>query len=203
MLQYLTVFLAGYFVGSIPTAYLLVKQRAGLNIHQEGSGNVGAFNVFSVTRSRTLAILVGALDGLKGFIVTWVSLHLMGLTFWMGAVAMLGSIIGHNYSVWLRFKGGRGLATAAGAFFGIGISYPILWCLSWIAFDRWKKDITTANVLSTILTPVALFLLPASWIYAVMLSQAEVGDYRIFAGIISVVVLVSHRDVFQNFLKQE
>lgn len=201
MFQYLTVFIAGYFVGCIPTAYLLVKQRAGLDIQQTGSGNVGAFNVFSVTHSRMLAILVGILDGIKGLAVTWVSLHLLGLSFWVGAVGMLGSIIGHNYPMWLRFKGGRGLATAAGAFFGIGVSYTILWCLSWLVFNRWKKDIVTANVLSTFFTPLALIVVPASWVNVAMVSRADVGDYRLFAGILGVVLLLSHKDVVQNLLK--
>lgn len=202
MSQYLISFLAGYCVGCIPTAYLIVRQKAGIDIQEAGSGNVGAFNVFSVTQSKLLSILVGVLDGLKGLLVTWGTLHLLGTPFWVGAVGMLGAIIGHNYPVWLRFKGGRGLATAAGGFFGVGISYTVVWCLSWLLFNRWKKDIVTANVLSSIFTPLALTVAPSSWLQAVMFSQASSHDYRIFACVLSVVLLFSHIEVVQGMLKK-
>ncbi len=202
MLYYLISFLAGYCAGCIPTAYLIVRQKAGINIQESGSGNVGAFNVFSVTRSKWLGIAVGVLDGLKGLAVTWIALQFLGTPFWVGAVGMLGAITGHNYPVWLRFKGGRGLATAAGGFFGIGVSYTIVWCLSWLLFNRWKRDIVTANVLSSVFTPVALFTAPSSWLQAVMFSHTSSDDYRIFAAVLSVVLLMSHSDSVLGMFKQ-
>ena len=203
MLHYLISFLAGYLIGSIPTAFLVVKRKSGIDIQVAGSGKVGAFNTFSVTRSKFLGIFVGLLDGLKGFVVVWLALHVFDEPFWVGAVGMTGAIIGHMFSFWLKGKGGRGLATTAGAWFGIGISYTIVWCLSWLLFNRWKKDIVTANVLSTLFTPFALWLFPPFWLDVFMVSQISVEDYRIFAWVISVVLFISHADVIRGFMRKE
>jgi len=201
--QYLVSLVAGYLIGSIPTAYLVVRQKSGIDIQDAGSGNVGAFNVFSVTRSKRLGILVGVLDGLKGFLVTWLMLHVLAEPFWVGAVGMLASIVGHAYPVWLGFKGGRGLATAAGGFFGIGISYTIVWCTSWLLFNRWRKDIVTANILSSLLTPIALAVIPTSLIEAVMISQTGGDSYRTFAWMLSAVLFVSHSDILRGYIKKQ
>ncbi|MGH2567108.1 MAG: glycerol-3-phosphate acyltransferase [Bacteroidota bacterium] len=202
MSQYFLSLVAGYLIGSIPTAYLVVKQKAGIDIQDAGSGNVGAFNVFSVTRSKRLGILVGILDGLKGLLVTWLMLHLFAAPFWVGAVGMLASIVGHTYPVWLGFKGGRGLATAAGGFFGIGISYTIVWCTSWLLFNRWKKDIVTANILASVVTPVLLTLAPTILVDAVMIAQTSVDSYRAFAWVLSGVLLVSHGDILREYVNR-
>ncbi|MCI0706658.1 MAG: glycerol-3-phosphate acyltransferase [Ignavibacteriae bacterium] len=203
MLHYLLSFLAGYLIGSIPTAFLVVKHKAGIDIQQAGSGKVGAFNTFSVTRSKFLGILVGVLDALKGFAVVWIALHLLGEPFWVGAAGIIGAIAGHTYSPWLNFKGGRGLATTAGGMFGIGVSYTIVWCLSWLVFNRWKKDIVKANVISTLFTPIVLSIVPQAWLDVLMFSQTTAEEYRIFAWAISVVLLLSHKDVILGLLTKK
>jgi glycerol-3-phosphate acyltransferase PlsY len=202
VVHYLASFLAGYFIGSVPTAYLLVKQKTGIDIQQAGSGNVGALNVFSVTRSKLLAILVGLLDGLKGFAVAWIMFSLLEAPVWVGLVGVLGSILGHNYPLWLQFKGGRGLATAAGGFLAIGVGYAVVWCLSWLAFNQWKKDVVTANVLCSMFTPLVLVGVPDSWLRAMTISPISVDDYRLFSGMLSVLLLVSHHEVIRRLLQQ-
>ncbi|HXG38233.1 MAG TPA: glycerol-3-phosphate acyltransferase [Bacteroidota bacterium] len=194
-------FVAGYFLGSIPTAFLLVKERAGIDIQQAGSGNVGAFNVFYVTRSKLLAITVGVLDGLKGFVITFGTLHLLGEPASVGMAGMLGAIVGHTYPVWLGFKGGRGLATAAGGLFAVGVSYTIVWCVSWLLLNRWKKDIVTANVLSSIVTPIMLSLSPTAWLKPLTFSPVEVGEYQLFAWVLSGLLLLSHREIVHRLIK--
>lgn len=202
MVHYLTSFIAGYLIGSIPTAFLLVKEKAGIDIQQVGSGNVGAFNVFSVTRSKLLAITVGVLDGLKGFVITWGAVHLLGEIPTVGMAGMLGAVVGHNYPVWLGFKGGRGLATTAGGFFAVGVSYTVVWCLSWLLFNRWKKDILTANVLSSVFTPVALSLCSEAWLEPLTFSPVQVGEYRLLAWMVSGLLLLSHHEVLRRFIKK-
>lgn len=202
MVHYLISFIAGYLVGSIPTAFLLVKERAGIDIKTAGSGNVGAFNVFSVTGSKLLAITVGLLDALKGFVITFAALHLFGEPAGVGMAGMIGAILGHNYPVWLSFKGGRGLATAAGGFFAIGVSYTVVWCLSWLFFNRWKKDIVTANVLSSIVTPVVLVLSPSAWWEPITFSPVEISEYRLFAWLLSGLLLLSHYEIIYRLMKR-
>lgn len=102
----------GYLAGSIPFAYLLARRR-GLDLRVVGSGNVGASNVLRTSGARD-ALLALVLDGAKGGIAVAVAQQVAG-----GAApvaAGVGSIIGHIYSVWLGFRGGRGVATAAGVF---------------------------------------------------------------------------------------
>ena len=104
---------AAYLIGSIPFAFLLARRR-GVDLRLEGSGNVGASNVLR-TSGMTLAVLAMTLDGLKG---TLAVLLAQGVA--PGSIAPvaagLASVIGHLYPPWLRFHGGKGVATAAGAF---------------------------------------------------------------------------------------
>ena len=104
---------AAYLIGSIPFAFLLARRR-GVDLRLQGSGNVGASNVLR-TSGMTLAVLAMTLDGLKGAVAVWLA---QGVT--PGSLAPvaagLASVIGHLYPPWLRFHGGKGVATAAGAF---------------------------------------------------------------------------------------
>jgi acyl phosphate:glycerol-3-phosphate acyltransferase len=106
---------AAYLLGSIPFSYL-VARRKGIDVRTVGSGNVGATNVMrSAGRAAGLAAFV--LDFLKGSLATWLALRLAGPA--MAAVAAVIAVLGHMYPVWLSFKGGKGVATGAGAFLPI------------------------------------------------------------------------------------
>ena len=136
MLPYFLSFLSGYLVGSFPTGYLLVKRKSNLDITVSGSGNAGAFNASVVTGSKVLGIAVGLIDGLKGAAAVLIG-ELLLPGFWGSAVGVLGAVIGHNYPVWLRFKGGRGLATACGGLLLLGPSYVIVWCTN--SVQAWRQ----------------------------------------------------------------
>ena len=107
------VVLVGYLLGSVPFAYLLARRR-GIDLRTAGSGNIGAANVLR-TAGVTTAVVVSLLDALKGSIAV---LGAQAIT--SGSVAPvaagLASILGHVYPVWLRFHGGKGVATSAGVF---------------------------------------------------------------------------------------
>ena len=107
---------AAYLIGSIPFAFLLARRR-GIDLRLEGSGNVGASNVLR-TSGVTLAVAAMALDGLKG---TLAVLLAQGVAPGTAAPVAAGvaSVLGHVYPPWLRFQGGKGVATAAGAFSGL------------------------------------------------------------------------------------
>jgi acyl phosphate:glycerol-3-phosphate acyltransferase len=192
--------LAGYLVGSIPTAYLVVRTKAGLDLRTQGSRNVGALNAYDVTLSKKTGILVGILDGLKGLVVAFIAGQVLGTTFWTQSLALLGCIIGHNYPIWLRFHGGRGLSTAAGGMFAIGISYTIVWCLIWFISSRIFKDILNMNLAAIIIAPIVTFLLPFTWIEASMVRCAAVSDYRLFSFVLSGILLISHWDAVKILL---
>jgi glycerol-3-phosphate acyltransferase PlsY len=192
--------LAGYLIGSIPTAFLVVRHTAGVDIRQSGSGNVGGFNAFTVTRSKSIGYLVGVLDGVKGLAAVFVA-GLTGETVSLQMLALFGAVLGHNYPVWLRFKGGRGLATACGGLLLIGVSYTAVWCTLWILVYLLRKDILFANVLSLVLTPIILFLTPEVLASQLMTSSMQPLPYIEYLAVLSLVLLVSHFDVVKSFLK--
>ena len=117
----------GYLIGSIPFGLLLAKAAGKGDIRSIGSGNIGATNVLR-TGSKWLAAAVLLLDLGKGFAavaLVW--------RWWPEAAALgaLGAVVGHCFPIWLRFKGGKGVATTAGVCFGlwwpIGVAYAVVW----------------------------------------------------------------------------
>ena len=107
------VVLAGYLIGSIPFALILAR-RWGADLRQAGSGNLGAANVMRVS-GVTAGVLVAALDMAKGAASVWLAARVSGGAD-LPAAAGLAAIIGHIYPIWLRFRGGKGVATACGVF---------------------------------------------------------------------------------------
>ncbi len=103
----------GYLVGSIPFAYLL-SRRHGIDLRRAGSGNVGASNVLRTTGVGA-AVMAMMLDGVKGTLAVLLA-QLLSANPLASVAAAFASILGHVYPVWLRFRGGKGVATAAGAF---------------------------------------------------------------------------------------
>ena len=104
----------GYLVGSVPFAYVVTKRVAGVDVRAVGSGNVGATNVLRSTRPAVAAAVV-ALDVAKGVTIVWLAKRLGADDPTLAAVGV-ATIIGHVYPVWLRFHGGKGVATAGGVF---------------------------------------------------------------------------------------
>ena len=113
--------LASYLLGSIPFGYILVKSAEGKDIRSFGSGNIGATNVFR--RSRLAGVLTLVLDAGKGYLAVLLAGWLGGSLEWQAAAAVF-AIIGHVFTIWLRFKGGKGVATGCGAF--LALSPPAL-----------------------------------------------------------------------------
>ena len=134
MMEVITVVTLAYLVGSVPFAYLLSRRR-GIDLRRVGSGNVGATNVLRTSGVRTAVIAMG-LDAVKGAIAVVLAQRLTG---GVGApvAAGLASVLGHIYPVWLRFRGGKGVATAAGVFavlapFALGIASAAFVVAVWI-----------------------------------------------------------------------
>ena len=108
-------------MGSIPTAYLVGKYAAGIDIRDYGSGNAGASNVIA-----HVGIVVGAAQGLfdcvvKGMLPVLVAAYVIEVELWVQGVVGIAAVAGHNWSPFLRFTGGRGVATAIGAMLGLAL----------------------------------------------------------------------------------
>lgn len=156
-MEYLLSSLIGYLLGSFPTAYIFLQKTKGLDITQEGSGNVGAMNSFEVSNSRFVGISVLFIDLLKGGASVLIPILVFGNVFIYPAIGLLFAVFSHCYNPWIFFKGGRGLATAAG---GAAIIFPYLlavWVILWVLFYVMRKDILLANIAATILSVLVLF----------------------------------------------
>ncbi len=154
MLQILSI-LIGYFLGSIPFGLILCRYIFGIDIRKLGSGNIGATNVHRNT-GLVLGISVLILDLLKGFFSAWIGFSLAGE---YGAVAGgLAAIAGHNWSFYLKFVGGKGVATTAGvAIFLFPKAFLILLPL-WVIIVAITKYVSLASVTSAIVMPFCVYL---------------------------------------------
>jgi glycerol-3-phosphate acyltransferase PlsY len=149
--------LIGFVFGSFPTAFLLLKKYKNLDITSEGSGNVGAMNALTVTKSKFIGIAVLLIDALKGLLSVYLVLLFLPIDFVYPAIALLFAVFSHCFNPWLKFKGGRGLATAAG---GTALLFPfllVLWLAVWAVSYLVKKDIIFANIWATVMSLVIVF----------------------------------------------
>lgn len=119
--------LLAFLIGSIPFGYLLYRLRTGGDIRQQGSGNIGATNVMR-SAGTTFGILTLLLDAGKGYFALWLG-ERWGHDPAILAAMLLAVILGHLYSPWLRFRGGKGVATALGAFLALAPG-PLLGALA-------------------------------------------------------------------------
>lgn len=157
-MDYLISSLIGYLFGSIPTAYIVLKKARGIDITKSGSGNVGAMNSYEVSSSKFLGFIVLLVDALKGIIPVIISLQAFDWNFSLAGLSLIFSIFSHCFNPWLRFKGGRGLATAAGGSLILAPLLLITWIIIWLAFYFIKKDILTSNIMATIISLISVLV---------------------------------------------
>jgi acyl phosphate:glycerol-3-phosphate acyltransferase len=154
-----------YLLGSLPTGYLVARSR-GLDIRAVGSGNIGATNVFR-SLGTPAGIFVLVVDGLKGWLACvalagWIHRLLsadpgLPTSESLGVVAGIAAVLGHNYTCWLRFRGGKGIATSAGVLAAL-VPYAFLIILgAWLATFLLSRFVSLASVTA------ALTLPPAVW----------------------------------------
>jgi len=191
---YLIIFLSMlfYLVGSFPTAFVLMKLMHKKDITKEGSGNVGAMNSYEVSGSKKTGVLVFIIDFLKGLIPAFLVLKFFSLNFDEVYIPLVFLVIGHNFSIWLRYKGGRGLATAAGIFAVVNFWIVVIWCVIFLISQLIKKNVHIANSLATILLPFVLLILYSQGLMFISYAGAKFADYMIFVSLISVVIMLKH-----------
>ena len=159
-----------YLVGSVPTGYLLGRAR-GLDIRRHGSGNIGATNVWRVM-GRNWGLLAFACDFLKGFLPLFLvrTLCLPETGTWSVSLLLvlcgLAAIIGHNYTPWLGFKGGKGIATSAGVLAALMPPVLAVALSLWIVVTLLTRFVSVGSILAAAsLAPLAWVFYPGEWIY--------------------------------------
>ena len=125
MIHWLPILAVAYLLGSIPFGYLLVRFFLKQDVRDIGSGNIGATNV-ARSGAKGLGILTLLLDCLKGLVAVLIARHYGGGNLDLAALAAVAAILGHIFPIWLRFKGGKGIATALGVF--LALSWPTALC---------------------------------------------------------------------------
>lgn len=147
------IILCSYLVGSIPTGLLLAK-ASGIDIRATGSGNIGATNVYR-TVGRKLGIVTLVLDCLKGLVPVLAAQHFGLPESWIASVG-LAAFLGHIYTVFLKFKGGKGVATALGVFLGIS-PLAVLCVLILFVLVVWKwRYISLGSITAAAAFPVLI-----------------------------------------------
>ena len=141
----------GYGLGSIPFGLLLTKAAGGGDIRAIGSGNIGATNVLRTGR-KGLAALTLLLDLLKGFAAVWIARHYLPGT---ELAAAAGAFFGHLYPVWLKFKGGKGVATYAGIMFGLFWQGGVVYAITWIGALLIFRISSVGGLLAALMAPIA------------------------------------------------
>ena len=203
MYSYIFAAIIGYFFGSIPSGYIAVKAQSGRDLRAEGSGNVGARNAFDVTGSKNLGVAVMIADAVKGALAVVVTMLVVSPDVGVISCAGLFSIAGHNYSVWLRGKGGRGLATGAGALLILGWYVVVVWLLLWAAVNAVRKNVHIANAAALVLTPVVVACIPAT--VRASITPAIAQNVRIVevSSIIALLCLARHIEPLRELWKSQ
>ena len=145
----------GYLLGSIPFGFLIVRVSAGADIRRQGSGNIGATNVFRKSRWAGVGTLL--LDGGKGYLAVFIARWMGGDPAWQ-AIAALAAILGHVFTVWLRFKGGKGVATGCGAYLAICPAAVVTTLVVFVVTVAVTRYISLASILATGAFPLWAYL---------------------------------------------
>lgn len=151
-----------YLLGSVSFSVLLAKILKGIDIRQHGSGNAGATNTLRVL-GKGPAILVLVLDVLKGVAAVWIGKWLGGDNVWMPGLCGIAAIAGHNWPLYFRFRGGKGIATAIGVLVSLcflpALYAGIIAILS-IVFTRY---VSLGSLIFVVLTPVFILIMNFPW----------------------------------------
>src|ERR1700757_4595170 len=164
MLTLTGVLLGSYLLGSIPFGYVAGKIR-GIDIRKIGSGNIGATNVLRVLGKR-YGYSVFVLDFLKGFGAVKISMSIATNTRpeWgspeiFGILAAIASVIGHSFPLWLKFRGGKGVATAAGALFGLVPVAALIAVIIWLSIFWFTRYVSLASVVTAVALPLVILIM--------------------------------------------
>lgn len=180
--------IASYILGSVPFGLLIVKSWKGIDIRKYGSGNIGATNVLRAAGKGPAAVVFVA-DVLKGLIPVIVARQLFPDAAWIAITAGLLAMMGHTLSIFLRFRGGKGVATGLGIFVGLepraaGIAFGV-----WLVVLGLTKYVSLASMIGAVSIPVLMFAfgMPAA--------------YKAFGVFAAAFVLLKHRSNITRLLQ--
>ena len=188
--------LGAYLIGSIPTGYLFAKSKKHIDLRRHGSGNVGATNVLR-TVGKLPALLTLLIDIFKGFSVVTILANMtynldMPLTH-IQYLAILGLtvVLGHILSIFMQFKGGKGVATGAGVLLALCPKLLIIGLCAWAVVFGFSKLVSLASLIAAVTIPVASYFFEYP------------DEIRFLMVILAIVIMISHRSNIGKLLNKK
>ncbi len=174
----------GYLLGSIPFGVLLTRAAGAGDLRTIGSGNIGATNVLRTGR-KGLAAITLLLDAAKGLFAVLLAGHLLpGQEIWTAA----GAFFGHLYPIWLRFKGGKGVATYGGILFALSWPLGAAYTLIWVAAVVLTRISSAGGLLAALSAPIAAFITDKGAFLPILLAC-------------SIIIFWKHRENIQRLMQ--
>jgi len=174
-----------YLMGSVPFGMVITRIMGLGNLRDIGSGNIGATNVLR-TGNKLAAFLTVVFDAGKGAVAVFLAGYLFGQT--AAQIAGLFAFLGHLYPVWLRFKGGKGVAVFLGILLAINFWAGLAACLTWLATAIIVRISSVSALVSSLLAPV--------WLYLI-----DTKSGVLFVIIMTLLIWVKHNDNIKRILK--
>jgi glycerol-3-phosphate acyltransferase PlsY len=178
-------------------------KKKGIDITTAGSGNVGAMNTYEVSKSKLTGFIVFAVDFIKGFISVVLMEIIYPNEFIYPALALLFAVLSHCFNPWINFKGGRGLATAAG---GTILLFPYLlitWIIIWVISYLYKKDILLSNILATPLSLLTVLGKPELAVKYTFPQPKDINSLILFSVAGLTIIFIKHieplNEIIQSF----
>ena len=176
-IEILYVGIYSYFLGTIPFGLIITKIFLNKDLRKIGSGNIGATNVFR-TGKKSLGILTLLFDGLKGYLSVLLTINYFPEYIYFSSLLCF---LGHIFPVWLKFKGGKGVAVYLGILFSFSIDLGVVFFISWLIVLNFSKYSSLSSLISTLII----------FIYSIILKGFSES---IFFFIIFIIIIYTHRE---------
>ncbi|HET6455733.1 MAG TPA: glycerol-3-phosphate 1-O-acyltransferase PlsY [Armatimonadota bacterium] len=183
------ILIGSYLLGSIPFGVIIVKAWKGVDIRQYGSRNIGATNAMRVVGSWQAFAVVLAVDALKGLIPVYVGRQVSPSNDWLAVACGLAAIVGHSTSVFLRFRGGKAVATSLGVIIGLTPPVAAIGFGLWLILVALTKYVSVGSIVTT------LTILPLMFAFDYPL------PVKIFGAVASIFVLLKHKSNISRLIQ--
>lgn len=204
-INYFLICVVFYLIGSIPFAYIIIKKKYNISILEAGTGNSGAMNVYDVTKSKLTGFLVFLLDFLKGLLPSLLLLYGLKFSMMINIAPLIFLVLGHNFSIWLKFKGGRGLSTSAGIYSAFNILFVFIWLIIYFISYLIKRNVHIGSTIATVLLPVFPIIFRDELVvlnYNYTLNSGYMEFFIMFSCLISLVILTKHIEPLIIYFKK-
>lgn len=169
-MDFFLMLLICYLIGSIPCGYLIGKRKR-VDLRSQGSGNIGATNAFRIL-GPVVGLLVFLCDVAKGFIPVLVVNNVFGPSW--GVAAGLAAVVGHNWSIFLGFRGGRGVATGAGVLIALMPWVVLIAFIIWLLVVLLSGYVSLGSIIAAISVPIIALILRVPWVYFIFAVPAPI-----------------------------